>query len=152
MNTPPGACLILGYDRTESGRLAAAWAARQLQPKGRLVIVHACRPQRRPPSPLSSAHERKTLGRALVDELLMEDTESLFDIDIEVEVSDRDPVTALCDAARSHHAQGIVIGHESHSRLHRAIGTLTSQLLSTSPVPVIAVPVSSSDVASASVA
>ncbi len=145
VNTPAGTCLILGYDRTESARLAAAWAARQLQPKGRLVIVHACRPQHLPASPLSTSHERHALGRALVDELLMEDTESLFDIDIVVKVSDRDPAHALCEAARSHEAQAIVIGHEPHSRLHRALGTLTSELLSSSPVPVIAVPVSSSD-------
>jgi hypothetical protein len=81
--------LIVGYDRTESARLAAAWAARQLQPAGKLVIVHACHPLHAQPSPLSSAKERRELGRAL--------------------------------------------------------GTVTSELLSTSPVPVISVPLSAAE-------
>jgi nucleotide-binding universal stress UspA family protein len=138
--------LIVGYDRTESARLAAAWAARQLQPEGKLVIVHACRPLHAQPSPLSSATERRELGRALIDELLM-DTNSMLeiDIDIEAEVSDRDPVSALIEAARHHTAQGIVVGHEQHSTLHRALGTVTSELLSTSPVPVITVPLSAAE-------
>jgi len=137
-----GSCLILGYDRTESARLAATWAARQLPPNGKLVIVHACRPLHAQPSPLSTSKERHEFGRALIDELLM-DTDSLLDIDIEAEVSDRDPVTALTEAARHHSAQGIVVGHERHSTLHRAIGTVTSELLNTSSVPVITVPLTS---------
>jgi nucleotide-binding universal stress UspA family protein len=133
-------CLVLGYDRTDSARLAAAWAARQLQPDGKLVIVHACRAQHAPPSGLSTAEERRQLGRAIVDELLLEDTDSLLDIDIESDISDHDPVTALIDAANRHGAQGIVVGHENHSALHRALGTVTTGLLNTSPVPVITVP------------
>ena len=141
-----GSCLILGYDRTASARLAAAWAARQLQPEGKLVIVHACRPLHAQPSLLSSAKERRELARASIDELLM-DTDSLVDsdIDIEAEVADRDPVTALIEAARHHGAQGIVVGHEQHSTLHRALGTVTSELLNTSPVPVITVPLSAAE-------
>ena len=145
MSQPPtpshsSSCLVLGYDRTDSARLAVAWAARQLQPDGKLVIVHACRPQHAPPSALSTAEERRELGRALIDELLLEDTDSLLDIDIESDISDHDPVTALIDAANRHGAQGIVVGHESHSALHRALGTVTTGLLNTSPVPVITVP------------
>lgn len=146
MSDPPlrtgSSCLILGYDRTASARLAAAWAARQLRPEGKLVIVHACRPLHAQPSPLSTSKERHEFGRALIDELLMEDADSLLDIDFEAEVSDRDPVTALIEAARHHSAQGIVVGHEQHSRLHKALGTVTSELLNISPVPVITVPLS----------
>jgi len=140
-----GPCLVLGYDRTDSARLAAAWAARQLQPNGRLVIVHACRPLHAPPSPLTTPQERRELGRALIDELLLQDTESLLDIDIEADVSDLDPVTALIDAAQRREAQGIVLGHERHSALHKAVGTLTAELLNRSPVPVIAVPLGAAD-------
>ncbi len=73
------------------------------------------------------------------------DTNSMLEIDIEAEVSDRDPVSALIEAARNHAAQGIVVGHERHSALHRAMGTVTSELLSTSPVPVITVPWSAAE-------
>jgi nucleotide-binding universal stress UspA family protein len=140
-----GSCLILGYDRTVSARSAATWAARQLQPEGKLVIVHACRPLHAQPSPLSSFKERHELGRALIDELMM-DTDALIDVDIEAEISDHDPVTALIDAARRHDAQGIVVGHERHSTLHRALGTVTSELLNTSPVPVVAVPLTAAEI------
>lgn len=133
-------CLVIGYSRTESARLAAAWAAHQLPPSGKLVIVHACRELHAPPSPLSTARERHDFGRALIDELLLEGEDSMFDVDIVTEVSDDDPVTALTDAARRYGARAIVVGCEQHSRLHKALGTVTSELLKTSPVPVAAVP------------
>jgi nucleotide-binding universal stress UspA family protein len=135
-----GPCLVIGYDRTDSARRAAAWAAHQLSPGGKLVIVHACRALHAPPSPLSTTQERHYLGRALIDELLLEGEDTLFDIDVATEVSDDDPVTALLDAARRHGARAIVVGCEQHSRLHKALGTVTSELLKTSPVPVTAVP------------
>ena len=148
MSDPPprtdGSCLILGYDRTDSARRAARWAANELAPNGKLVIVHACRPLHAPPSPLSTPEERHRLGRAVIDELFLEDEESLFDIDIDIEseVSDHDPVTALIDAAQRHDARAIIVGCDQHSRLHKALGTVTSELLNSSPVPVTAVPFS----------
>jgi nucleotide-binding universal stress UspA family protein len=132
-------CLVLGYERSDSARLAARWAVNQLLPAGKLVIVHADRPLHARPLP-SSADGRKRLGRALVDELLLEGEEALFDIDVEIEIVDRDPVSALIEAARRHRARGIVVGSEHHSRLHTAIGTVTVELLKDSPVPVIVVP------------
>ena len=109
-------CLILGYERTDSARRAAAWAARQLQPEGKLVIVHACLPLHGPSSVLSTVEERRELGRALIDELLLEE-DALQGIDVEADISDRDPVSALVDAARRHGAQAIVVGHERRSPL-----------------------------------
>ena len=133
-------CLLLGYDRTESARLAARWAVKQLLPEGRLVIVHACRPLHAPPSALATAEERRRLGRALVDEFLLEGEDVLFDLDIEVDIIDDDPVSALTEAAQRHRAEAIVVGSEHHSRLHKAIGTVTLELLAKSPVPVVIVP------------
>ncbi len=133
-------CVVLGYDRSEDSRAAARWAVRELLPDGKLVIVHAGRPLHAPPSPLSSAHERAQLGRAIVDELLLEGEDQLHDLDLAVEILDEDPVSALIDAANRHEAGAIVIGGRSHSRLHRAIGVVTDELLSRSPVAVIAVP------------
>lgn len=133
-------CLILGYDRTSSARRAARWAATVLPRNGKLVIVHACRPLHAPPSPLSSSRERHEVGRAMIDELFLEGEDWLLDIDIETEISDEDPVAALIDAARRHRAGAIIVGCEQHSRLHKALGTVTSELLQASPVPVTAVP------------
>ncbi len=135
-----GPCLVLGYDRTDSSRRAARWAASELHPNGKLVIVHACRPLHAPPPPLSTPQERERLGRAVIDELLLEGEDSLFDVEIVTEVSDDDPVTALTEAALRHGARAIVVGCEQHSRLHKALGTVTSELLKSSPVPVTVVP------------
>jgi len=132
--------LVLGYDRTDSARRAARWAARELAPDGKLVIVHATRPLHAPHTPLSTSEERHRSARALIDELLLEGEDALFDVDTAAEISDADPVSALLDAAERHDARAIVIGSEPHSRLHKAIGTVTTALLQSSPVPVIAVP------------
>ena len=132
--------MVLGYDRSESSRHAASWAARELLAGGKLVIVHACRPQHLPPAPFSTQGERHDLGRAILDELMLDGEDALFDIDLETEVSDDDPVSALIDAAQRHDARAIVLGAKHHSRLHEALGTVTTELLKTSPVPVITVP------------
>lgn len=139
-------CLVLGYDRTDSARLAAGWAVKQLLPDGKLVIVHSDRPLHAPPSPTETPEERRRFGRALVDELLLEGSDSMFDLDVEVEVVDTDPVTAVCDAATRHRADAIVLGSERHSRLHTALGTVTVELLERSPVPVVVVPLTAAAV------
>jgi nucleotide-binding universal stress UspA family protein len=133
-------CMVLGYDRTDSARLAAKWAVKQLLPEGMLVIVHSCRPLHAPPSALSSAEECRRLGRALVDELLHKGEDSLFDLDLQVDVVDRDPVSALSEAAVCYDAEAIVVGSDRHSRPHTAIGAVTLELIKQSSVPVVVVP------------
>ena len=137
-----GPCLVLGYDRSEGSRNAARWAANELLSGGKLVIVYACRAQHMPPTPLSSSGERHDEGRAILDELMLDGDPALFDIELETEVSDRDPAAALIDTADRHRARAIVLGAKPHSRLHEAIGTVTTELLRSSPVPVITVPLS----------
>lgn len=132
--------LVVGYDRSESSRRAVAWAAGQLGEDGTLILVHAGRPLHAPPSPLASKAERRRLGEAIVDELLLEGEDELRELDLRVEISDRDPVSALVAAAEEHRADAIVIGSEGHSALHRALGTVTTELIRRSPVPVTAVP------------
>ncbi len=132
-------CLVVGYDRTETARGAVAWAASELSGAGKLLLVHSTRGLHAPPSPLSSSGERHELGRALIDELMLEGEDSLFDLDVEAEISDHDPVTALIDTATRQGARMIVVGHEQHSPLHKAIGTVTSELIGRSPVPVTVV-------------
>jgi nucleotide-binding universal stress UspA family protein len=132
--------LVLGYNRGDSARAAARWISGQLPPDGKLVIVHSCRDLHLPAPPGVSAEQRRRIGRDIVDELLLEGEDTMFDVDVEIEVTDEDPVSALCDAAVLHRAEAIVVGAERHSRLHTAIGTVTVELLRSSPVPVIVVP------------
>jgi len=132
--------MVLGYDGRESSRHAARWAARELAPDGTLVIVHACRPLHAPVDPLGRASEREEIGRAMIDELIMDGGQEINEISVVTEVLDEDPVSAVIGAAERHGAKAIVLGHERHSRVHRALGVLTSELLSRSPVPVVSVP------------
>jgi nucleotide-binding universal stress UspA family protein len=133
-------CLVVGYDRGESARAAVEWAARQLPPDGRLVVVFAEKPLHAPQSPLSSAGERRRFAGAAIDELLLETDGAVLDCEISTEISAEDPVHALREAARRHGAEAIVLGSQQHSRVHQAIGTVTSALLKDSPVPVTVVP------------
>ncbi len=132
-------CLVVGYDRTDSARGAVTWAAAELSGAGKLVLVHSSRGLHTPPSPLATGPERRELGLALIDELLLGGEDSLFDLDVEAEISDHDPVTALIDAAARHHARLIVVGCEQHSPLHKAFGTVTGELLGRSQVPITVV-------------
>lgn len=136
----PHRCLVVGYDSDESSRRAVNWAASQLAPHGKLVLVHSCRPLHAPPSPLASEHERHDLGHALFDELLLEGEDTLLQTVLHTELSDSDPVSALMSAASRYGADGIVVGHKPHSRLRSAIGTVTSGLLAQARVPVTVVP------------
>ena len=131
---------MVGYDGGESARAAASWAARALPANGRLVLVYACRGLHAPSSPLATAQGRRRLGQAFLDELALDGEDALLEVCAHAEVLDEDPVSGLVDSARRHHASAIVVGCERHSRLHRAIGTVTSELLMRSPVPVTAVP------------
>jgi len=135
-----GRCLVAGYDASEGSRAAISWALQQQLPDGRLVLVLAERALRAPASPLSSSKERARFGHAIFDELLLDGDAALADLDLVTEVRDADPATALIEAAEHHEADEIVVGRKAHSRLHRALGGLTEELLKRSPVPVVSVP------------
>jgi nucleotide-binding universal stress UspA family protein len=132
-------CLVVGYDRSDCARGAVAWAASELCGDGKLVLVHSSRGLHAPASPLSSSGERRELGRALIDELVLEADTSLLELDVEAVISEHDPVTALIDAAEHHGAQLIVVGCKQHSPLQKALGTVISELMDRSPVPVTAI-------------
>jgi nucleotide-binding universal stress UspA family protein len=131
-------CLLVGYDRSDASRDAVAWAARAVGSRGRLVVVHACGPTTAPP--LASAADRRRFGAALMDELLLDGDAALLDADLDLELSDADPVDALTGAAEHHRADAIVVGRERHSRLRDAVHSVTGELLRRSDRPVIAVP------------
>lgn len=133
-------CMVVGYDRSSSAEVAAEWAARQVGPGGTLVLVHATRPLLTPPSALSTPEERRSFGQAVIDELLLEGGRRLLDVEVQTEVVDEDPVSALVEAAAAHGAEAIVIGSEHRSKLRAVIGTVTGELLKATHVPVIAVP------------
>jgi nucleotide-binding universal stress UspA family protein len=132
-------CVVVGYNGSESSRAAVRWAASSLPADGRLVLVHACRPLHRP-TPLGPAMSRLRFGQALFDELTLEGEDEFLALAAHTEVSDEDPVHALLSAVARHGADSIVVGCASHGALQNALGTITSELLAQSTVPVTAVP------------
>ena len=135
-----GSVLVVGYDGSATARGAVDWAARVLAPGGRIVLVYAAQPQHARPEPLSSAEDRRRYGQALLDELLLEEEPELLDRLGPAVVVDADPVTALTDAAEHWNAQCIVVGSNDRSRLRKALGTVTGELLSRSKRPITVVP------------
>jgi nucleotide-binding universal stress UspA family protein len=130
-------CLVIGYDRGEAAQRAVQWAVRQLPASGRLVIVFACKGLHIPS--LRGERERRRFAGAAIDELLLE-ADALLDREIATEISERDPVNALLEAAARHSADAIVLGAQRHSPVRRAIGTVTGELLKRSTVAITIVP------------
>lgn len=133
-----GRCLVVGYDGGPAARRALAWAVRQLPPDGRVVIVFACKGLHAPA--LEGEMARRSFAGAAIDELLLEAEEALLDREIVTEISESDPVSALLDAGARYGAQAIVLGAQQHSRLQRAVGTVTGELLKHSDVAITVVP------------
>jgi nucleotide-binding universal stress UspA family protein len=133
-------CLVVGYDGHPAARAAVGWAAAQLAGNGRIVVVQAYRPLLSPTELCGSAGDRRRLAGASVDELLLEAPRQLLEGELDVEVSDEDPVSALIAAAERHGAEAIVLGAQRHSSLRKLLGTVTSELIERSPVPVTVVP------------
>ncbi len=134
----PRRCLVVGYDGSESSRRAVTWAARTLGKRGRLVLVHAERSLHAPA--LADAATRAEIGHAVLDEALLDAGEELLDVAFASELSGSDPARALVESATRHRAEAIVVGAKRHSRLRRALGVVTDELLARSPVPVFVVP------------
>ena len=125
---------VVGYDRTDSASRALAWATEETARGGKLVLVHACRSLHAAPSPLATSRERRPLGRAMIDELVLEGEDSLLDLELQ-DISERDPVSALIDAAKRHQARmrgdarlhcscrrAAAENHVAHAQVSRDVG------------------------------
>ena len=132
-------CFVIGYDGTASARAAVDWAARNLAAEATLLLVYASRPLHAPEPPFAS-EDRHRAARACFDELLLESGDELLSRPFETAISDLDPASALIEAAAECGARAILVGGERHTRLRSAFGTVASELLRRSPVPVVAVP------------
>ena len=136
----PPPCAVVGYDGSESARAAVDWAVSTLPAGATIVLVYASR-SLHTPAPPGALEDRLGAARACFDELVLEADEDLLARPIETEVSAMDPASALIDAADRHGAGAIVVGLDRHTRLSSAFGTVATELLRRSRIPVAAVPV-----------
>ncbi len=134
--------VLVGYDGSPEARHAAVWAARSAAPNGSIVLIHAVGPRRRwlPHELLRTGDERRQLGRALIDELLMNGDDALLDVKLEAHVVPGTPAKALIDAAERHGAREIVVGSHHRGRSGAIYGDIAGELVRSAPIPVVVVP------------
>ena len=140
--SPTGRRLVVGYDGTEESHAALCWALKRAGARGRGVIVNAPRDRAGTslPPPLGLGHhDREALGHAILDELVLEDTD-LVAARFETEVIDDHPAAALIRAAAEHDADEIVVGRGRHG-LREAVlgGSVSSELVEKADRPVVVV-------------
>ena len=132
--------VVVGYDGGQSARAAVDWAVSTLPVGSTLVLVYAARSLHAPTAPYGAREERHLAARACFDELALEADDAFLACPLETEFADTDPVSALLDASVRHDADAIVVGLDRHSRLSSALGTVATELLRRSAIPVTAVP------------
>ncbi|WP_187368981.1 universal stress protein [Baekduia soli] len=123
---------VVGYDGSAGAGAAVRWAAAQAAPRGRVVVVHAEHPAI--PRPAASAWTSR--AKAGLDALWTVE-HALGDVTVELEVAEGAPAAALCRAARTADADGIVVGRHRDSAFN---ADTVRQLLALADRPVTVVP------------
>ena len=143
MSRPAPQALVVGYDGSEPARAAAEYAADRVGPGGRLFIVHATGPVATwvgAAEEMVVSEDRAGRGRALLDELMLEDGNALIDTDYELVLVPGPAPEALVRTAQRHDADEIVLGSRGEGRLGTLLGSVAQQVLHTADRPVVVIP------------
>lgn len=136
-----GRVIVVGYDGSPSARAAVEMAAMHAGPDGKLYIVHAYDP---PSDSLGYPYYQRALedhekqGQAVLDELVA-GNEALGGTNYVTELLGESPVDAIANVARARHADEIVVGSHGHSKLRRALGSTSHDLLHREDLPPVVV-------------
>jgi nucleotide-binding universal stress UspA family protein len=134
--------LICGVDDSEAARRAAHVAAELSRQLGSRLLLLNVAETTAPPAGSAFAYARlqdEAIGRAKrVLEGLKQDTE-LKDAEEQVEFGS--PAQALLDAAASHGAEMLVVGSRGRGPVAAAVlGSVSTDVLTSAPCPVVVVP------------
>ncbi len=135
--------IIVGYDGSEPSRAAVRFAAGAAGESGKVIVVHSVDSvgdRFATGGPLSTVDDRAAYGRAVLDELVMEEAETFADSNIEVELSHSAPAKAIVEAARFEEADEIVIGTRGTGRVGSLLGSVATDVLHRATVPVVVIP------------
>lgn len=138
--------VVVGYDGSDTARLALRTAARQAGEGGRVFVVYA---YELPPEMLGSPYYNDALsahrdrGRALLDELPL-DREELAGPTYELELIGGPPAQAIADVARARDADQIVVGARGMGRMRALLGSVSHELLHVADRPVLVIPAAAS--------
>ena len=142
MTTRSRPVVVVGYDGGDAARDALRWALARVGRSGRVILVNATRDRAgtKLPPPLGlDRHDREALGAAVLEELVLEDSD-LLEARFDTAVVDDHPAAALLRVAREEGADEIVVGRRVHG-LRTALlgGSVSSELVEKSDRPVVVV-------------
>jgi nucleotide-binding universal stress UspA family protein len=136
-------CIVVGYDGSEPSRAAVRFAVRAAGESGKVMVIHSVESagdRFATGGPLSTVDGRLEHGRAVLNELVMEEADAFADSDIEVELSHSPPAKAIVEAARFEEADEIVIGTRGAGRVGALLGSVATDVLHRATVPVVVIP------------
>jgi nucleotide-binding universal stress UspA family protein len=136
-----GSCVVVvGYDGSEPGRAALAYAARRAGEGGRIVAVHAFQPAA---DFLGAPYYQRTLeahqqhGRQLLQAL--EDSHD-FGADLETSLLEGPPARAIVAAADARDADEIVMGSRGFGPVRGVLGSVSHGVLHEADRVVVVIP------------
>jgi nucleotide-binding universal stress UspA family protein len=138
----PSRRVLVGVDRSLSGRVALEHAARRTGASGCLIVAHVMPPLADAISRAVSelAAERHAAGRQLVERLAGD-----AGIETQTTVMDGAPAESLAELARETDAEEIVVGSRGMGRFAAALGSVSHALLAHADRPVVVVPRAAAD-------
>jgi len=132
-------CIVVGYDGSESARVAVEHAVLEAAPDGEVVVVYAFGP---PPDWLGAPNYQRVLddhrgrGRQVLDELEADAAEVFGDVAYDLDLLGDSPADAVLNAAAVRAADAIVVGSRGFGFVHGALGSVSHELLQRAAVPV----------------
>jgi len=135
-----GVTIVVGYDGSEHARAALEYAAERARDGGRLVVVRAYEAPSEwlgHPYYARALDEHRERGRKQLAEL-----EAAADLGIELEgdLLEGPPASALSRAAAARDAAEIVVGSRGLGHFRAALGSVSHALLHEAECPVVVVP------------
>jgi nucleotide-binding universal stress UspA family protein len=136
-------CLVVGYDGSDVGRAAVAYAARRAGSEGKLYVVYAFGS---PPNWAGKASRQQFLdehrghGQAILDDLVGQAGGPLAGVDYELELMAEDPAEAIAQVGQVRNAEEIVVGSRGAGPVRGALGSVSHKLLHLADRPVTVIP------------
>ncbi len=133
---------MVGYDGSETSKLAVEYAIERVRGAGRLFIVHAYELPHDflgHPNYEALLHEHQAHARAVL-ESLPHAHDQLASVRYETELIGGPAAPAIADVARVRGADEIVIGSRGRGRVRALLGSVSHELLHIAERPVVVIP------------
>jgi nucleotide-binding universal stress UspA family protein len=126
---------LVGYDGSATAKAAVEYAARRLEPNGRLVVAHVIVP---PAEYLDELYDEwRQRPRERGEALLRDVKDALGDVAAELRVAEGPPADTLVELAREAGADEIVIGSRGLGATRAILGSVSHALLHQTDRPVV---------------